>query len=897
MEIIVGHINADFDSLAAMVAAKKLYPQASLVFAGSINRNVREYLALHGDIVEITDLRSIYPESITRVIVVDTRIADRLGELKKLVAKRGVEVFVFDHHPKTREDMTKINDYSEMTGATTTILLRLLRQKGIPISPYEATLFALGIHEDTGSLTFPGTTYEDAEALAFLMKSGANITVINHFLGKMLTPAQHKLMNSLLNNFHYHFIKGMQVVIACAELDEYIDGISVVSAKIIELENPDIFFALIRMLDRIHVTAHCKLDVVRVDKVLADIGGGGHPRAASAVVKSTDMEKLEARLVDSLHKHIRPVANALKIMSGPVRTINEKTTISEASRKMEKTGHTAFPVVDDEGNLVGLISRKDLDKAGHHGLGHAPVKGFMSRNVVTVSPDASLQEMQAQMTEHAIGRLPVVKDGRIVGIVTRKDLLRALHGINYLRGPTVAAPSVATRQETLELIKRSLPQDIQSLLLKISHVAETRNFKVYLVGGIVRDLFLGYENYDLDIVVEGKGIEFAQILSRELGGRVRAHHKFGTAVIILPDGKRIDIATARIEYYPYPAALPTVESASIRQDLYRRDFSINAMAISLTGESYGELLDYFGGKRDLERRQIRILHNLSFVEDPTRIFRAVRFEQRFNFSMEPQTEALARRAIEMEFVGELTNARIRDELIDILEEPNPLRAICRLDDIGALKKLHNELGCTPELERRFKRINRYLPQFQQIHGEVRNREEKGSAPQPLRRWLIYLCALLEDLGAEKVSKWAVQMRLKKNDTRVLMSCIQDAREAISKLKSLKEPSMSQIHLLVEELYPETQAYIYTQGGKAVREMLRQYLERVSNTSLEVNGRDLEKLGLQRSPLYSKILGEIQLKVLDGKASTRKEQLRLARNLINNINKKSKADLSRGRRIS
>jgi tRNA nucleotidyltransferase (CCA-adding enzyme) len=878
MEVIVGHINADFDSLASMVAAKKLYPQAALVFAGSINRNVREYLTLHGDIVDITDLRSIYPHSITRVIVVDTRIADRLGELKEVVEREDVEVFVFDHHPSSPEDMTRIKDYSEITGATTTILLKLLRQKGISITPYEATLFALGIHEDTGSLTFPGTTYDDAESLAYLINAGANMGVIGQFLGKTLTPPQHHLMNKLLSNFHYYEIKGIQVVIALAEIDEYIDGISMVSSKIIELENPDVFFALVKMEDRVHVTGHSRLDMVRVDRVLADLKGGGHPKAASAVVKHVGLEEVEGRLLASLDRNIKPIFTASRIMSGPVRTIPERMTISEASKEMERTGHTAFPVIDDDGNLVGLISRKDLDKAGHHGLGHAPVKGFMSRNIVTVTPDATLQEMQALMTEHAIGRLPVLDQGKIVGIVTRKDLLRALHGASYLRSKAAISPLASIRGEILDLIKRSLPSEIQNILWRISHAAERWGYRAYLVGGIVRDLFLGFPNYDLDIVVEGKGIEFAQVLARELGGRVRPHHKFGTAVIILPQGLRIDVATARTEYYPYPAALPMVESASIRQDLYRRDFSINAMAIMLTGDGFGELLDYFGGKRDLEKRQIRILHNLSFVEDPTRIFRAVRFEQRFNFVMEAQTEALARRAIDMEFVGELTNARIRDELIDILCEPSPIKTICRLDDIGALKKLHPELACREAMKRRFKRIDRHIDQFASLLAKDRKQEKIPAQIMP-NRWILYLAALVEELGVEKVAKWAVQMRLKRQDTLVLLSCLGDAPQVIRSLKSQPALSPSQIHVLVNGLPLEARAYIYCQGGESVRKLLHAYLERRARVLIEVDGRDLERLGLHPSPLYTKILNEIEMEVLDGKLLGRREQLQKAGKLV------------------
>lgn len=877
MEIIVSHANADFDSLASMVAAGKIYPRAGMAFAGSVNRNVREYLSLHGDMLEFTDLHSLDPETITRVIMVDTRSADRVGELEPVVKRKGVEVFIIDHHPRARGDLRGAKDMSEAQGATTTILVKLLRRLDIPITPYEATLFALGIHEDTGSLTYAGTTPEDAEALAYLMGMGASPAAISLFLHRVLSPSQHDLLNRLLATFRYHEIKGIQVVTASAELEEYVDGVSAAASRVVELENLDVFFALIKMQERIQVIGHSRLPDVKVDRILADLGGGGHAEAASAVVRRVRLEQLEKDLMESVRKRVRPAYSAAGIMSAHVRTIEEKTTISEASKRMEKTGHTAFPVVNSRGKLVGLISRKDLNRAGHHGLGHAPVKGFMSRNTITVRPDATIQEMQALMMENAIGRLPVIDGGKIVGIVTRKDLLRAMHGAAYLRtGRTVPAHSQA-RSEILELVQHALPPDIQHILQAISRLAEEKGFNAFLVGGMVRDLLMGQPDYDMDVVVEGRGIPFARLVAKELDGRIRTHKKFGTAVIVLKSGRHVDVATARTEYYPYPAALPQVETASVRQDLFRRDFSINAMAVSLTGESYGELLDFFGGRRDLEKRQIRILHNLSFVEDPTRIFRAVRFEQRFCFSMEPQTEAMARRAVEMEFVGELTGPRIREELADILNEPSSIRAVKRLEELGALRKLHPGLECDAAMERRFKRLDRHLPAFLKLHAAVPP-ADGAAAPHPFLGWMPYLAAMLEDVG-DGVDAWAVMMRMKRSDYRKLKSCLEDARSIAAELKRGGDMLPSRLHRRMAALPAEGRAYLFAQGGEAIRASMAVYYERTAKGGFALTGKDLEEMGLEPSPRYTSILAEVMGAVLDGKVKGRKAQLAYARKLM------------------
>jgi tRNA nucleotidyltransferase (CCA-adding enzyme) len=868
LDVILGHVNVDFDAMASMVAAGKLYPEAVMVFAGAVNRNVRDFINLHGDVLEFMEPGSLDKEAITRLIVVDNRIADRLGEFSDLPMKRGVETFVYDHHPSSPHDMKGVKDYSEPLGATTTVLVKIIRRKGIPITPFEATLFALGIHEDTGSLTYAGTTYEDAEALSYLMREGANLSVITHFLGKPLSTAQHELMKKLFFGLEHHRIQGVWIAVAKANMAEYVEGASLVAGKLADLENLEVLFTLIEMHQRVVVLGLSRLGQVDVDEVLDGLGGGGHPKAGSAVIRDTTLKQAEKRLLELLEEKVRPLVTAEKIMSGPVRTIHEDTTIAEASRRMERTGHTAFPVVDESGKLVGIISRKNLDKAGHHGLGHAPVKGFMARNLISVDAGTSLQEIQALMIENAIGRVPVVRDKKLVGIVTRKDIIRALHGAEYLYGTSSSGRMPAyTRQDVLEMVQSSLPKDIQGVLRSISRVAEESGLGVYLVGGVVRDLLLGFPNLDLDLVVEGEGIEFARRLAKELKGRMRSHRKFGTAVVILPSGQRIDVATARTEFYEYPAALPTVEVSSIRQDLYRRDFTINAMAIALTGERFGELLDYFGGLRDLERRHIRILHNLSFVEDPTRIFRAVRFEQRYGFKLERQTEMLAHRAVEMEIVGRLTNARVRDELVDIFSEPYPLpyKAISRLQDLGALHTLHPALKIGRAMQRRFRKLHESLEQAFELVGGYG------------KTWTPGIAALLADLPFSEAEKWCHQMRFKREDTQAITQCLSRVPEVLDMLESRKLPPSEVVELL-DPLYGEALAYLYVLGGPATREAVSAYVGKWKDVTPAISGNDLKEMGLAPSRIYAEILARVRAEVLDGRVSGRREELELARKL-------------------
>ncbi len=493
----------------------------------------------------------------------------------------------------------------------------------------------------------------------------------------------------------------------------------------------------------------------------------------------------------------------------------------------------------------------------------------MTREVISAELETSLQEIQELMIRNAIGRVPVMKDGRLLGIVTRKDVIRALHGKEYLYGflPEGGMPGYS-RAEILERMQTELPGDVQTLLRTVSRTGAANHYNVFLVGGVVRDLLLGFCNLDLDVVVEGKGIDFARILSKELKARVRSHSKFGTAVVILPTGRRIDVATARTEFYEHPAALPTVEMSSVRQDLYRRDFTINAMAIALSGDRFGELLDYFGGVRDLDRRHVRILHNLSFVEDPTRIFRAVRFEGRYGFSMESQTEMLARRAVEMEIVGKLTNARVRDELIDIFLEPSPLplRALGRLEDLGALHTLHPDLSVTAGMRRRFELLDEYLNQAWELTGGE------------VKTWLPGMAALLADLESREIEKWCNQMRLKRDDSVTIEQC-HDSVPGIIGALSPPETAPSRVVSLLDPLNEEALAYLYALGGDRVRARVEAYVRHWKNITIDIGGEDLAAMGLRPSPAYGEILKRVRAGILDDEISGRAQQLELAAELV------------------
>lgn len=870
MEIITSHVNADFDAIAAMVAAQKIYPKAKLVFTGSQNKNVREFLSLHRDILYFADLKYLDKKSINRIIVVDTRIAERLGELEDVVYQKNVEIFTFDHHPPSEDDMDVSRDFSEHTGATTTTLVKIIRDRKIRISSFEATLFALGIHEDTGSLTYPTSTYQDAEALAFLMAVGANANVIDRFLNQPLTGEQRTLLDSLLKSVHIENIHGVKVMLTSAKVNTYIDGASVVTRKIADLENIDVIFSFISTQDRIYIIGRSRIDEVSIGEILLKFDGGGHAQAGSAVIKETSVRKVEQALIAELSAHIKAPLTAADIMSRTVVTVTPETSLKEAAKILVRNNYTGLPVIEDE-ELAGMISMQDIDKAARHGLSHAPVKGFMSRKVVTVSPSISWDEIETIFEESDVGRLPVVKDGKMIGIVSRSDLLRGLHGIEYLVEPKEDSgiSKRISRVELVQRIKALLPADVQQLLREMGRLAEKNRYVVYLVGGVVRDLLLNHRNLDIDIVVEGNGIGFGKLMVDKLGGRIVAHKKFGTAVVVLPSHFHVDIATARTEFYEHPAALPKVEFSSIRRDLARRDFALNAMAVALNTPKFGSLLDFFGGQQDIQDKRIKVLHNLSFVEDPTRIFRAIRFEQRYGFQMDRKTEQLVKQAINMDLVGRLTNVRIRDELIGILSEDTAWDALQRLSELGALKNLHPEVvKIEPQLRTLFKSIQNAMPQLSYYFS------------RKTRRWLIFLIALLRNLKPDDLDTWCKQMRFKKADAQILREGVVEAPAVLKALASTSKLKNSELYYLLNSLSQESIEYIYAKcSQRLVKQRINFYLANLRGVRLSIGGKDLLRMGFKPSPLFSKARNELLTAKLDGLARSKSEEENFVRNLL------------------
>lgn len=878
MEVIISHQSTDFDSLAAMVAAKKIYKDALLVFTGAIERNVRKFISMYGDLIEITPIKKIKIEEINKLIIVDTRIKRRIGPFANVINKRDLEIHIYDHHPSTADDIKGDINAIEEVGATTTIMLKKIRKMNLEISPIEATLFALGIYEDTGSLTFSTTTIDDINSISYLFDKGINLKVVANFINIGLSIAQKKLLNKLLLSSKEIFCKGVRINMANAEVKNYTEGLALLTHKLIEIENSDVFFTIVKMADRIYIVGRSRTNSVDVDEVLKELGGGGHFQAASAVVKDLSLDELEKKLIRILEKKVRAGIVAKDIMSSPIKTVNTLASIEETKKILLRYGHNGIPVVE-AGELKGIITMQEVNKAKQHGFGKELVSKYMSDQVVTVKLNTPLTEIQELMINYDIGRILVVsQEDKLVGIITRTDLIRNLYGEGHIPKRSfstyVETSSNIERKKQIELIEKIFPKRVKDVLNKIGEIGDRLDFPVFMVGGIVRDLFLGIKNYDLDIVVEGEGIKFARELSRDLGGRTKSHEKFGTAIVILADDFKIDVATARREFYEYPAAFPKVELSSIKKDLYRRDFTINAMAIQLNQKYFGKLIDFFGGQKDLRIGTIRVLYNLSFVEDPARIIRAIRFEQRYNFKMNRTTEDFLKKAIDDKLLSRLRKKRITEELILILKEENPLKSLKRMEELGALKYILPDFELN---EATVERLNKVKDNFDFWTHDIPD--------EKIELWVIYFCCLIRNLKKSQLQRIYKKLIIKQKFIDKINYCYSNLDQIIKMISQKTKISPSVIYLKLKGLPNEALFLAMTESDTNIaKERINNYFRKYKKESLYISGNELKELQLKPGPIYSQILNKLLCAQLDGEVKNKRDEIRFVKNILKERNK-------------
>jgi tRNA nucleotidyltransferase (CCA-adding enzyme) len=484
----------------------------------------------------------------------------------------------------------------------------------------------------------------------------------------------------------------------------------------------------------------------------------------------------------------------------------------------------------------------------------------MSSDVKCLPLKATLADIQELIIENRQRLIPIVQNKALMGVITRTDLLnRLVNDPAHLPKNLLHEedhPSLERKRNLNALIVDCLSREMVQLLQAIGGVADKLRYNAFAVGGFVRDLLLKKPNLDLDIVIEGDGIGFAKAFAADLGGRYRTHERFKTAVVLMPDGFKIDIATARLEYYEYPAAMPTVELSSIKLDLYRRDFTINAMAIQLNQKHFGTLIDFFNSQNDLKQKSVKVLHNLSFVEDPSRIFRAVRFEKRMGFQISPHTRRLIINAVNMKLFGKSEDSRFLSELKIIFSEENPLPAIQRLAEFDLFQFLWPDLRPHYEIDRRFMHI---LTQAQLAISWFR----LLYLDEPCRNWVVYLLAIMSRSGLDELSAFCARFGETAKVTEYLLDQKDRADKALNRLSRDNHLKNSQIVACFEEITLEGVLYIMAIARKnQVKKAVSLYVTSLRHVEAGLSGNELKQLGYQPGPQFKKILKYLKNLQLD-----------------------------------
>ena len=849
MQIITSHVNTDFDALASMIAAKKLYPDAQLIISDKLENRVQRFLNIYRDVFDFVPSARIDWQQVTEMIIVDVASLSRIGRLPDDfdVSKRNV--IVYDHHQKGDKDVAYDEGVVELTGAAVTLLIEEIKRRNVPISSFEASLFGLGLYTDTGNFTYASTTVRDMRAATYLLEQGMSLEMVSSFAEETLTAEQQDLLDELLANTEIYEVDGLEIAVSTHDLDSFLNGLALITTKVLGVKGTDAVISVVKMKNTVCVVGRANSERVTLQPILKKLGGGGHKHAGSATVKKGDKEAILEDITNSMESMLQPAITAKELMTSPVKTLTPTTTIEEAGRRMYRYGHSGYPVVED-GKLVGLITRRDLDKANHHGLGHAPVKAYMTTKIYTIGPDASLEEIQELVIQHNIGRLPVVDDGKIVGIVTRSNIIKVLY--SDMTANKIADDTLP-KNDLIQKMEKHMSEEVSQLLKDIGATASRINTPVYLIGGIVRDILLDKPNNDIDIVAEGNGIELANCMLETHGGEVVEHESFGTATWNTPTGLSIDMVSSRLEYYAQPGALPEVETSVLDDDLERRDFTINAMAIRLNAEAYGELIDPFGGQDDLRDKKIKILHNISFIEDPTRIFRGVRFEERFDFSMDEQTEKLALESIDK--VINLSPQRINEEMIRLFTEGKPQHVIRRLFELNVWqqfgvsdKQLDHSVAAAETLKSLY-------------NEQIQNNANLKINENP--SWFNYF---LLPFYFNDTLYAAEKFTLRKNRRKLL--------EEITLLKQHDEWQMSEqpgdYHLILHDYSDEAILFILVADQISHQQSIIDYLYSRNELTVYMNGGDLMKAGLKPGPAFSDILLQLEISQLNGEVSSKEQ---------------------------
>ena len=880
MQVILTHEQADFDAVASLLGAALLQKDSTAVLPMVMNRNVKSFIHLYAADLPFVTLEELPKTSIDSVTLVDTQSLVTLKGMNK-----DTRVYVIDHHQK-KEDQPESWKFTPVTtSACTTYFVEALQENNVALSLVHSTLLLLGIYEDTGSLTYANTTSRDVMAVAYLLDQGASLKIACEFLNPPLSISQREVFERLLASMEILNIHNCRIIMSVASAPELEDEVSSIAHKISDLSDPDGLFIFVETKEGIRLVARSVTDQIDTGEITRKYGGGGHERAAAALIKRNKLNENQLSDIISLFKqelpkYVKPTITVKHIMSKKPLTISPATSAEEAHTLMKNFGYEGYPVIE-EGKIIGLLTRRAVDRALSHKL-NLPASSLMEAGNIFVHPNDSLETLHKVMADSGWGQVPVVdpKANAVVGIATRTDLLKTIAG---------KKSGIPEKLNLAAEIESDLPPTRLGFLKLISLAASNLHLPIYLVGGFARDLIMEAPGLDMDFVVEGDAILLAETLAEKYGGRVTCHRKFGTAKWHIASVRKellnhknsttlldystlpqtIDLISARTEFYEKPTALPTVRTGSIKLDLHRRDFTINTMAVRLDGHHFGDLYDYWGGLNDLKKGLIRVLHSLSFVDDPTRILRAIRFEQRFGFAIEERTLILLLEASDL--LQKVSRDRIRHELDLILEESKAPEMLSRIHTLGLMEQVFANLNWNSDkLMAMRKYYQEGLPQNWFTHDRKTTLQTKKIGAYLLLTAQSDQINILKALGRLRLKNHIAQMIIQANGLWHQQNTLKGLTpsQATKKLEGYSQIEIYCIYFLCADNH--------------IRNTLEKFALKWRWIKPKTDGLALQKLGLKPGPVFTNILSGLKTAWLDGELHSEKEEVAYLEALLKKV---------------
>ena len=654
------------------------------------------------------------PARVTCVVLADTQEFARVGKWMESLSSEAT-IHIYDHHPREseREKDPRVVFHDADVGATCTLVTEVLVAAGIEPEARDATILLAGLYEDTGQLSFRSAGSRDFAAAHQLVCWGAEPFSAADLLQRLWDSRQTEVLEELQSSRRVLSWHNLRVATARVTLPLFVPDISMLVNRIADGQGgpAEAGFVLAAIPGKVFVIARSFSPGVDVTPVVEALGGGGHAAAASATLRDITLVEAEERLQRIFESEDVETVRACQLMSSPALGVDQHDTLRHAHGLL--TSHRIGSiVVFGEGKAVGALDTAAVASALSHGMGHEAVAPYARSEVLRIPPDMTLNEMRAHLYRTGERFFLVEEGGEAKGVVTRRDILRAVYE-QAVPDEGAELPAGGRMRHLAQEIRHQLGADAERRLRQLGTMARDTGVSIALVGGCVRDLVLRRRPVDWDLVVEGDPESFMARVC-DAGAKVKRYGRFQTAHIMFPDGVAFDLARARRETYARPGALPEVLPGSLEQDLYRRDFTMNAMAVSLMPDDFGALMDRFRGLDDIKQGRIRVLHSLSFVDDPTRAVRALRMAVRFDFALEEQTERLLKRAVALRLFSESEGRRMRREFVLIFREREPIAALRALQSQGMLRAVADyelDLAAESMVQRALEWVAWYTLQF------------------------------------------------------------------------------------------------------------------------------------------------------------------------------------------